>query len=144
MVAVVRKRKPVKKPAKAKPPKTRNGGTMTEAAFRSWVRSQLRRMSQRWKPIYMTKKAAQRPATPAEVALFSKGRGRIKFVYECAQCAVRVPDKQGAVDHIIPCGSLIDINADAGPFILRLLCEGEGLRWLCDPCHQEVTNAAHS
>lgn len=115
---------------------------MTEAAFRSWVRSQLRRMSQRWKPIYTCKKAAQRPATPAEVAAFSRGRGRIRFVYECAVCSKRVPDKLGAVDHIVPCGSLLNIATDAGPFIERMLCEPNGLRWVCDECHTTITNEA--
>lgn len=136
---VIRKAKAPKKVPKPKPPKTRNGGTMTEAAFRSWVRSQLRRMSQRWKPIYMCKKDAQRDATPAEVARFSKGRGKIRKVYECARCTDRVPDKLGAVDHVIPCGTLIDIEKDAGPFILRMLCEQPSLRWLCDPCHHTIT-----
>lgn len=138
---MVRKAKPKKVP-KEKPPKTRNSGTMTEAGFRSWVRSQLRRMSQRWKPIYDTKKDAQRDATPEEVARFSKGRGKIRKVYVCAVCSARVPDKLGAVDHIIPCGSLIDVEKDAGPFILRMLCEKPSLRWVCDPCHTNITNEA--
>lgn len=60
-------------------------------------------------------------------------------MYECSSCHARVPDKLGAVDHIIPCGSLINIEQDAGPFILRMLCEGEGLRYLCDHCHHQVT-----
>ncbi len=136
---MIRKKRPVKKAPKPKVPKTRCNGTMTEAAFRSWVRSQLRRMSQRWKPIYECKRAAQRDATPEEVAEFSVGRGRIRKVYECAACTRRVPDKLGAVDHIIPCGSLLDIERDAGPFILRMLAEGKQLQYLCDPCHDIKT-----
>jgi ribosomal protein L44E len=109
---------------------------MTEAAFRGWIRSQLRRMSLRWRPIGECKRAARRPVTPKDREKYGN---RIKWVYECALCHNRVPDKLGQVDHIIPCGSLTDIEKDAGPFILRLLCESEGLRFLCDQCHTTIT-----
>lgn len=117
-------------------PKTRCAGTLTEAAFRSWIRSQLRRMSQRWKPIYEAKRQARREATVADKARWGN---RIKYVYGCAGCGGWFPEKLVAVDHIEPCGSLIDVAVDAGPFLLRLLCEMDGLRILCDPCHQSVT-----
>lgn len=117
-------------------PKTRCAGTLTEAAFRSWIRSQLRRMSQRWKPIYEAKRLARRSVTIADKARWGN---RIKYVYGCAQCGGWFPDKLVAVDHIVPCGTLVDIEKDAGPFILKLLCEASGLRVLCHGCHHQVT-----
>lgn len=118
-------------------PKTRNGGTFTEAQFRGWIRSSLRRMSQRWKPIYQTFNRSKRAVTAADR---EKWGNRIKFVHQCDACQQWFPKKQVAVDHIVPCGSLLDIEKDTGPFILRLLCEVDGLQLLCTNCHQEKTN----
>ncbi len=109
---------------------------MTEAGYRSWVRSQLRKISMRWKPIYEAKALAKRPVEPTDRLRWGN---LIKYVYVCALCADRVPDKHGAVDHIEPCGTLVDIEKDAGPFILRMLCESDKLRFLCDPCHNNIT-----
>lgn len=122
---------------KQRVPRTRNDGTMTEAQFRGWVRSQLRRMSQRWRPIYSVIEDGKRPVTAQDK---KKWGNRIKFVYHCEGCDQYVPRKEITCDHIVPCGSLKDIETEAGPFILRLLCEKDGLRRLCKPCHQEVTN----
>lgn len=112
---------------------------MTEAQFRSWIRSSLRRMSQRWKPIYQTYAKSKRPVT-AEDRL--RWGNRIKFVHQCERCQDWFPKKLVEVDHIVPCGSLVDIEKDAGPFILRLLCEVDGLRLLCEPCHLIITEEA--
>ncbi|MDY0087105.1 MAG: HNH endonuclease signature motif containing protein [Coriobacteriia bacterium] len=124
------------KPKRILVPRTRNAGTFTEAQFRGWIRSSLRRMSQRWKPIYQTYNKSKRPATAADSA---KWGNRIKYVYQCEQCREWFPKKLVEVDHIVPCGSLTDIEKDAGPFILRMLCEIDGLRLLCEPCHQVIT-----
>jgi hypothetical protein len=43
-------------------------------------------------------------------------------------------DKETAVDHIVPCGS-IKCFEDIGPFVQRLLCEMDDLRVLCTKCH---------
>lgn len=126
--------------AKVKAPRvarTRNAGTMTEAGFRGWIRSQLRRMSQRWRPIYATLHDGRRAPTATERLSFGN---RIKWVNNCQECQKYFPLKDLEVDHIIPCGSLIDIERDAGPFIMRLLCEMDGLRRLCHPCHVSITN----
>lgn len=120
-------------------PKTRNDGTMSEAAFRAFIRSNFRRMSMRWRPIYATLKEGQRPPTDAERELWGN---RVKFLNNCQMCGTWVPRKHLDVDHIVPCGSLMDIEKDAGPFLLRLLVERPGLRRLCDTCHRDVTNKA--
>lgn len=122
---------------KTRVPKTRGGGRYTEAGFRSFIRSQLRRMSQRWPPIYQALHNAKRPVEEADVAKWGK---RIKFVYQCEQCRGWFPRTHIEADHIIPCGSIQDIAKDAGPFILRMLCEEDGIRPLCHECHQKITN----
>lgn len=116
-------------------PKPRCSGTMTESAFFSFIRSGLRQKSQRWKPAFDAKKEAQRPY---------KGEDkRTKFVYVCAICKEEFKDKDVQIDHIIPCGSLKSF-ADLAGFCERLFCEKEGYRVLCEPCHQNVTNATRT
>ncbi len=95
-------------------------------------------MSQRWKPIYQTYALSKRTATVEDRRAHGN---RIKFTHQCAKCGGWFPKKMVEVDHIVPCGTLKDIATDAGPFILRMLCEADGLRLLCNPCHLEVTNA---
>jgi 5-methylcytosine-specific restriction endonuclease McrA len=48
--------------------------------------------------------------------------------------------KETQVDHIIPTGPLKDFS-DLPGFVERLFCEADGLRILCDGCHQKKTNA---
>lgn len=108
---------------------------MTEAQFWGWIRSSLRRMSQRWKPIYTVLKESKRPVTAADRKKYGN---RIKFVHQCSGCKNWFPKKMVEVDHIVPCGSL-RCSEDVGPFVLRLLCESDGLRLLCEDCHQTVT-----
>ena len=120
-------------------PKTRNAGTMTDAAFRSWVRSQLRRMSLRWRPISEKRGEGQRPANDADKKRWGK---LIRVVNTCEGCGAWVPKSRLEIDHIVPCGSITDIERDLGPFVMRMLCEKDGLRRLCPTCHQAVTNAS--
>jgi len=93
-------------------------------------------MSMSWRPIYGILKDHCRAVTPSDKALWGN---RIKWVYQCQICLGYYPRKMVEVDHIHPCGSLIDIEKDAGPFILRMLCERNGLRILCTPCHLIIT-----
>lgn len=132
----------VKKTTRSLKPKPYNDGTLTEAAFRSWIRSGLRKLSLRWRPIGAVLREGRREATWAEK---EKWGGKITWVYPCAKCGEWFPQKLKGrklicVDHIIPCGSLQNIKRDAGPFILRLLVERNGLQRLCvDRCHAEKT-----
>ena len=115
-----------------KAPKTRCSGTMTDAAFFSFIRSGLREKSQRWQPVYHAKKLAQVPYVGTDK--------RTKYHYTCAICNGDFKGTETMVDHIVPCGSLKGFN-DLPAFVERLFCEVGGLRVLCKPCHQEVTNA---
>lgn len=116
-------------------PKTRAHGTMTEAGFRGFIRSMLRKGSMRWRPKSVVKQAARHPEKlPGKTA-------RLVFHSTCACCGNLVPETDTAVDHIKPV-----VDPEVGftnwdDFINNLYCEAEGLQVLCTPCHLEKTNA---
>ena len=116
---------------------------MTEAGYFGWIRSQLRRMSQRWKPIYEVRKQGRRPANAEDHKRWGR---QTKYVNTCQVCGEWFPNKHLEVDHNPACGTLGSTEEEfaklAGPFILRLLCEAEHLRRVCHECHQEITQGA--
>ena len=112
-------------------PKTRAGGTMTEAGFMGFIRSMLRKGSTRWKPKYDCKKKARLPEK------LPNAKGRLVFHSKCSRCEGVFPETETKVDHIEPV-----VDPDKGftswdEFIERLFCEEEGLQVLCNPCHDE-------
>jgi Pyruvate/2-oxoacid:ferredoxin oxidoreductase delta subunit len=110
--------------------KPRAGGTMTESAFWSFIRSALRQKSRWWAPITQVKLAARRPYTGPNK--------RQKFEYMCKECEAYFPEKDINVDHMIPAGALNN-GADLEGFVNRLFCEGEHLQVLCETCHNVKT-----
>ncbi len=106
-------------------------GTMTKAAFFSFIRSGLRQKSRRWKPIYDCLNEAKRPSK-------SKNK-RLKWEYQCAQCKKWKARTDVTVDHITPCGSLNSLE-DLPMFVKTLFCETDNLQCLCDACHNKKTN----
>jgi 5-methylcytosine-specific restriction endonuclease McrA len=115
-------------------PKTRAGNQWTEAKFRSFIRGNLRRTSQKWPPISNCLKKAR----------VTRGE------YLCAGCKEIVPastrDESGKriknvhVDHINP---VIDpavgwVSYDS--LIERMFVEEDGLQVLCDACHKIKTD----
>ena len=67
-----------KKVRKPRVPRTRNAGTMTEAAFWSMIRSALRQKSRWWKPVSQCKQESKRAY---------KGKNkRQKWEYQCNKC----------------------------------------------------------
>lgn len=110
--------------------KPRAGGTMTESAFWSMIRSALRNKSRWWKPIIQAKKKAERP--------YKGSNKRQKYEYQCAICKDWWAGKNVEVDHLIPAGSLRS-GDDLKGFVERLFCESEHLRVLCKTCHGKVT-----
>ena len=111
-------------------PKTRCAGSMSEAAFWSFIRSALRQKSRWWKPISICKLNARRDYT---------GPGkRQKYEYQCKKCKKWHPEKQINVDHIIPAGSL-NCAQDLPLFVERLFCEQDNLQVLCVTCHDKKT-----
>lgn len=120
------KKKTSRKPKTLRVPRTRADGTWTEAGFFNFLRSGLRKLSQRWPVIRKIELEARRPSQSSNKLL--------KWEYQCAQCTLWFPRKQVQVDHIIDCGSLRSM-ADVTGFIERLFCERDGLRVLCSGCH---------
>jgi len=111
-------------------PKTRCNGTMSEAAFWSFIRSALRQKSRWWKPISVCKLNARRDY---------KGPGkRQKYEYQCKKCKTWTTEKNINVDHIKPAGSL-NCAEDLPGFVQRLFCEQDNLQCLCLNCHDIKT-----
>jgi 5-methylcytosine-specific restriction endonuclease McrA len=114
-----------------KTPKTRNNGTMTEAAFFGWIRSLLRNRYMRgWKPHNEAAKDNRRPITY---------KSRSRWEYQCANCNDWFLRKEIDIDHIIPCGTLKSFD-DLAVFCNRLFVEKDGLQVLCKPCHKNKTH----
>lgn len=124
-----------KKPKKPPIPRTRCGGTMTEAMFFTFIRGWLRRMSKSWPPIRQAK-------IEARVPYVGKNKRRT-WMYRCAACGKYFPDKETQVDHAEPAGTLKTFN-DLPAFVERLLCEKEFLRVLCIPCHDSRRGEANA
>ena len=117
-------------------PKTRAGGTWTEAAFWGFIRSGIRRLSTSWPPISKVKLQYRRP--------YSGPNARQKWEYQCALCgewfpeAVTVGGKRQSIihiDHIVPCGELSSWD-ELRVFAERLFVEEDGLRVTCKDCNQ--------
>ena len=117
-----------KKPVKQRVPRTRGGGTYTEAQFWTMIRSALRQKSRFWKPISLCKQHARRPF---------KGKGRQKWEYQCATCKKWYSDKETVVHHKIPAGTLKSFD-DLPQFVSRLFCEEEDLMCVCNTCHSDI------
>lgn len=115
-------------------PKTRCAGRMTEAQFVSFVKGNLRRITQKWHPIQQCLKDA---------------RTRRGF-YQCNSCGEEVPAsirnddgkrvKGVQVDHVKPV-----IDPDVGwvswdSTIDGLFSEPENLQVLCYTCHSQKSN----
>lgn len=114
-------------------PKVRCNNQWTEAKFRSFIRGNLRRVSQKWAPIQTT---------------LSKARVERGF-YLCAGCKEIVPAttkvdgkrvKNVHVDHIEPV-----IDPAIGwqgwdSLVERMFVEEDNLQLLCDACHKVKTD----
>ncbi len=104
-------------------------GTLTNAGFFGLIRSALRRLSIRWKPRTEYLNSVRRPKVNG---------GRSKYEYLCESCSTWFIRAHIECDHRISCGSLRNFD-DIGPFVQRLLCEKDGFRALCKPCHLKRT-----
>ena len=110
-------------------PRTHCSNTLTESGFFGLIRSALRRLSIRWKPRSDYLLSVRRP---------KKNGGRSKWEYQCELCLGWFIRAHVEADHRVSCGSLKSFN-DIGPFVERLLCEIDGWRVVCKPCHHERT-----
>ena len=117
---------------KSRVEKPRNGGTMSESMFWSFIRSGLRQKSRWWKPITDCKLAAKRA--------YQGTNKRQKFEYQCNKCKNWFPEKQINIDHIIPAGTLTCAQ-DLPAFVEKLFCEIDNLQCLCEECHNVKTQS---
>ena len=106
----------------AKAPKTRNGGQWTEARYRGFVRSALRKAWQ------ATKKAAR-----VERGIYMcAGYGREQHL---VTASIKVDGKRKGnifTDHIEPIGTHLTWDET----IAKMFCEQENLQLLCLACHK--------
>ena len=119
----------MRRPLTTRVPRTRAGGEWTEASWWSFLRGGLRQLSRRWPPIARLVMRSNRRA-------YVGPNKRQKWEYLCAACGHWYSGKEIHVDHIVPCGSLSSLD-DVRGFVERLFCEPDGLRILCEECHEE-------
>jgi len=113
--------------------------TLTEAALRSKIINQLRRLSMYWKP----KTTALKNALDGFVV--NPMTGRDNQAYKCASCGERFLKKDVRVDHIEPvvpiegfdrASESVWLGYNWSVYLKRLLCEVDGFQILCNPCHE--------
>lgn len=127
-----KKKRVVRKPRKGAAPKTRNGNTMTEAAFFQKIRAVLRSGFRFWNPMMTALKKAGRPS--------QSSNKRLKNEYQCAECKQWFPRKEVQIDHKIPCGILNKYD-DIVPFIKNLTKENcNSYQVLCKTDHKVKTD----
>lgn len=102
----------------------------TQARFWGFLRSALRRASDRFPPKQQAKLLYRRPFI---------GEGRQKWEYQCVECREWFPEKAIQIDHILPVGQLRDWD-NLPIFCKKLFCGVEGYQVMCKPCHQIKTN----
>ena len=117
-----------------KVPKTRAGGTMSESAFKSFIKSGLRTKSRRWPPIFQC-------LNESKVGkMTNKLTGRLAMHHKCSACEEPFPAKNVVVDHIYSVVPLTGFTT-WDDVIKRLFIEKEGLQVMCKGCHHWKTQA---
>lgn len=117
--------------ARTRGEKTHCGNTWTSAKYFSFIRSALRSAFRKYPVKYQVKAEASRPYVGTDK--------RRKKEYQCNVCKGWFADKEVAVDHIIPCGSLKTYE-DLPRFVETLFCQSDNLQIICDSCHRIKTN----
>lgn len=118
----------------AKPEKTRAGNTMTEAAYKSFIKSGLRTKSRRWPPIFQCLNESKVGKQ------INKLTGRLAMHHRCCDCEGAFPAKNVVVDHkhtVVPMTGFTTWD----DVILRLFVEKHLLQVMCKPCHHWKTQA---
>lgn len=110
-----------------------NSGKWTEARFHSFIKSALRKASQRWPPKFEALKAAY------DSTKKNNKTGRLAKHYLCAECNNVFPAKDVQVDHIHPVVNPEKGFESWGEVIKRMFCEADGFQVLCKGCHLAKT-----
>lgn len=104
----------------------------TDAKFRSWIVSLLRKGTLRYPPRNEVLKEAK---TEKKVNIKS---GRLAQHYRCAGCGGEFPMSQVCVDHIEPVTTELGFTS-WDDYIKRMFCVKENLQCLCKNCHDAKT-----
>ena len=110
--------------------KNKASGTWTTARYFSFIRSALRKAWNKYPVKYHVKAKASRPYRGPDK--------RRKKEFQCNVCKGWFADKEVAVDHIQPCGSL-KAYEDLPQFVATLFCEEDNLQVICTACHSIKT-----
>lgn len=113
--------------------KPRNTNTWTEARYRAFIVSGLRKITFRWGPKVEAKKLARHPNK------FHNANGRLVFHSICKLCQNVIPETESTVDHIEPVIDPATGFKSWDEYIERLFCEADGFQVLCRACHDQKT-----
>ncbi len=109
---------------------------------KTWLVSQLRRLSLRWPPRAKVMKAARREL-PRKLKKDGTPYKRPNFEYQCNVCKGWFRSSEVEVDHIKP---VVDIKEGSfteeefyAMFITGLFSYEDNLQVICKSCHQEKT-----
>ncbi len=112
--------------------KTRNGGTMTDAAFFNMLLKKLRDLSMWWKPGELYLRSVRRKNT--------SGVGKHQYEYPCESCGQWFRREEVEKDHKIPVGKVRTFK-ELGEATERMFIEIDGgWQCLCIPCHVYKSN----
>ena len=106
-----------------------NNNSFSSSEMFQWLRSGLRKMSMRWKPIAQVRKDAQ--------VSYKGDNKRRKYSYVCSICKQEYDAKSCAVHHLKEVGTLKSFE-DLGEFAKNLFCEKDSLILCCHTCHSSL------
>jgi len=112
----------------------------SSAKYYGFLRSNLRKMWQKWPPRWKLISRYKRAAEDEWEWEYEDGswkKHRCKYEVQC-KCGEWWPQAFIEVDHITPVGSLRN-HADLAGFVERLLCSEDELQLMCKACHAEKT-----
>lgn len=102
----------------------------SDAKWRAWIVSLLRRGSTRFPNRFNALKQAKRGKK------INKATGRIAEHYECSICKEEYPAKQVVIDHIEPVVCPIQGFISWDVYIERMFCKEDNYQCICKPCHK--------
>jgi len=101
----------------------------TDAKFKGWIISLLRKGTMRWPP---RNECLSKAKTKKKI---NKKTNRLAQHYRCSGCRKEFPMKEVVVDHIEP---VVDVNKGFttwDDYVQRMFCGTKGLQVLCKTCH---------
>ena len=110
---------------------------------KTWVTSQLRRLSMRWPPRGRASKVGRREL-PRKIKKDGTLYKKPNFEYQCNKCTKWFKSSDTVMDHIIPVVRPESIVAKSeeefiGKFAVSLLCYEDNWQRLCHKCHDKKT-----